>query len=132
MYTTNSEYILEDVTYTEEELTKNTVKQIEEELKTQIEKSEGFLSEELSAQVALNRVRALGQNMGTYFFWNNKRIRVFEAEYKNTQGEAGKLALDIDGSPLLFFADGALKLLTVQSEGKKKCNARDWARGIRF
>ncbi len=101
-------------------------------LAPKIEKAEGFLSEELSAQVALNRVRALGQNMGTYFFWNNKRIRVFEAEYKNTQGEAGKLALDTDGSPLLFFADGALKLLTVQSEGKKKCNARDWARGIRF
>ena len=101
-------------------------------LAPKIEKSEGFLASDTTAQCALNKIRALGQNMGTYFFWNNKRIRVFEAEFCDQNGEAGTLTLDSDGKPLLFFAKGSLKLSLVQSEGKKKCDGRDWARGIKF
>lgn len=68
--TTNSEYILENVTYTEEELTKNTVKQIEEELKAQIENADNIVNEQVNTYtndgyIEIEVIYEVLENVGT-------------------------------------------------------------------
>lgn len=46
--TTNKEYVMKDVTYTEEEVTKIWTAKIEEELKTQIEKTENIINKQIN------------------------------------------------------------------------------------
>lgn len=46
--TTNKEYVLKDITYTEEEITKITVSEMEEELKTEIQDEKNIVNEQVN------------------------------------------------------------------------------------
>ena len=71
----------------------------------------------------LHRMVRVGRAWTT---WRGKRLLVLEARIGDTHGAAGTLRGD-----QVATGDGALRLLTVQPEGRKAVPAAEWLRGAR-
>lgn len=81
---------------------------------------------EQSATVAKRTVR-LGRAWTTF---RGKRLRILEAEVAGDANPmAGRLGRDDDGAVLVGCGEGALRLRTVQAEGKAAVDAADWLNG---
>lgn len=73
-----------------------------------------------TAQTALNKIRALNPEPGTYMVINGQRIKILTAEFTEL----------IDSSkPIIALADGRILLCRVQPAGKIVMDAADWWRG---
>lgn len=96
-----------------------------------LKKEDGQLhfKDQTIAQI-LNRIRALDPWPGTYCFLNGKRMKVLGAEKYHGKMAPGKAENDM-GSLVVGCADGALRLLEVQLEGKKACSDRELLNGIK-
>ena len=63
-----------------------------------------------------------------WFTFEGKRMKVFETEILDKNGEPGKV-FALGGEMYVYCKVGALKLLTIQPENKKQMNGSDYLRG---
>jgi methionyl-tRNA formyltransferase len=73
-------------------------------------------------------VRAMQPSPGAWFESGGQRVKLIAAEPAEGSGEPGTLLAD----GCVATGDAALRLLTVQPEGKPKMAAADWLRGRRL
>lgn len=77
----------------------------------------------------LNQIRGLSPYMGANFILNNKKHKIFEAEFilfKNTSDELGKILND---QFHISCKDGCIVPKTIQKEGSKKMSIEEFLRG---
>ena len=100
-------------------------------LAPKIDKSEGKIDWNRSSVELVNLIRALKYSPGTFSFFGGKRLRIYEAATIDKHGSASEILAIEDGYPIIGCGSGAIKLLSVQAEGKKIQNANEWLRGSR-
>lgn len=97
-----------------------------------IEKEEGRLSFEQGAQSEYNRFRAFTPAPGASIATSSGVLKVSQARFvPDQQGQPGEV-LSLSPNLTVAFANGALQLIEVQPEGKKKMSGRDYANGARL
>lgn len=99
-----------------------------------IEKEEGKLDFNKSVEELDRLIRALGSTVGTYLEYNNERIKIIQATFKNSLTETEQ-KLDngnIDTQFNIKCSNGILKPLVLQKEGKKALNIDEFLRGFKF
>ena len=84
-----------------------------------------------TARQVVDLVRSASPVPGTHTTFEGRRFKVYRAVVADGTGEPGELvAVDGDG-PVVACGDGAVRLLTVQPEGKPRMDAGAWANGAR-
>ena len=95
-----------------------------------IEKAEAELSIQRPALGEYNRFRAFTPAPGSFLRTILGTLRISSARFVPTNGEAGIVQ---STSPLTVgFQEGAIQLLEVQPEGKKRMSGKDFANGARM
>ena len=95
-----------------------------------IEKSEAELHVENAAKQEYDRFRAFTPEPGAFLRTASGVMRLSGARLSELQGEPGTV---LSTSPLtIAFANGAIELLEVQPEGKKRMTGKDFANGARL
>jgi methionyl-tRNA formyltransferase len=84
-----------------------------------------------------NAVRAFASSTGAFTFFGGKRLKLWRTVPVETLpagcgGPPGRVLCFIEGDPVVACAEGALRLLEVQAEGKRKVDGADWACGCRL
>ena len=96
-----------------------------------LKKGDGRIDWSLSAESIRNRIRGLDPWPGAFTFWRGKRLRLWEAEAKDT-GSAGKpgevLSVDDEGVNVRA-GGGTLRLKSVQLEGGRRLGVEEFLRG---
>lgn len=97
-----------------------------------IQKEDGFLDFNFTATKLHNKVRALGENPGCYFFIGEDRIKVLKTaictEFNIKSGEI----LVQNKRFLIGTSDGSLEILKCQAPNGKMLNAKDFLNGYKF
>ncbi|MCR5742567.1 MAG: methionyl-tRNA formyltransferase [Lachnospiraceae bacterium] len=97
-----------------------------------ITKENGHIDWNQSAVKIERMVRGYNPWPAAYTYVGSKMFKIWEAKLAETQGlGAGEFIVD-DGSMVVGTGDGALRLISVQLEGKKRMNIADFLRGYRF
>ncbi|SMG08442.1 methionyl-tRNA formyltransferase [Dethiosulfovibrio salsuginis] len=95
-----------------------------------IDKKEALLSWNLSARSIHCKVRALNPSPGAYLYIQGCRVKIWSTEVVDViQGSSGVLSIDDSGFPVVKCSSGAVRLLEVQPEGKKRLSGVEWVRG---
>ena len=84
---------------------------------------DGVIDWQESSDVTLRRIRAVNAHTQVH----GKRLRVITAEPAPAHGSPGSLQAD----GIVSTANGGVRLLTVQPEGKGPMDAADWLRGLK-
>jgi methionyl-tRNA formyltransferase len=92
-----------------------------------LDRSEGRLDWNMSSKQLERRVRALNPWPGVWFEHQGQRIKVLEAGLSERSGETGTV---LDDKLSVACAQGALKLLRVQKQGKGPVAVEDFLRGF--
>ena len=92
-----------------------------------LDRSEGRLDWNMSSKQLERRVRALNPWPGVWFEHQGRRIKVLEAGLSERSGETGTV---LDDKLSVACAQGALKLLRVQKQGKGPVAVEDFLRGF--
>lgn len=100
-------------------------------LAAKVEKSEAELSFSKPALHEYNRFRAFTPAPGAFLRTAHGTVRVHQARLSEAMGVPGTL-LAVSPEPVVAFEGGALRLLEVQPEGKRRMPGRDWANGARL
>jgi methionyl-tRNA formyltransferase len=96
-----------------------------------LKKEDGFLNFKESDFCKLhNQIRALDPWPGTFCYLNNQRLKVFKIEKSNKSLRPGETALEM-GQLLVGTIGGAIRLLSVQLEGKKVCSDSELINGFK-
>lgn len=95
-----------------------------------IAKSDAEITKDTPVEKARNMIRAYNPWPVAYLTIGEERLRVFFAERAPVKGEAGTFSQE-GGELFLNLSDGALRLITVQAEGKKQMSGRDYLIGHR-
>jgi len=96
-----------------------------------IKKEQGCINfaEENSTQI-INRFKAFTPWPGTYFYLNDKRIKIIEIVADNSKLKAGTVSTDFN-SLLIGTKTDTLRVKTLQLEGKKPCSDIDFINGFK-
>ncbi len=78
----------------------------------------------------LNLIRGISPIPAAYCFLNNKRLKVFEGELSEVNLKPGETSVSFN-SLLIGTKEGALRLKTVQIEGKGKCKDNELLNGLK-
>ena len=97
-----------------------------------LSKEEFHVSWDWPADRADRTIRALEALGGAFVMAGGKRLKLWRASPVDASGAPGTVVELRDGTPVMAFASGALLLLEVQAEGKKRSPASEWARGLRL
>lgn len=97
-----------------------------------IKKSEGILYWDEKASFLYNKIRAFKHFPGTFCFIDGKRLAIKEAEIVKKSGPSSSIIGFESGMPIVACLEDALKLITVQQEGKREQKASEWVRGSRM
>lgn len=95
----------------------------------QISKDEGRLDWTRSAAELERLVRAFTPWPGTFTTWQGKQLKVHRAELAQGQAEPGRVVALGGGGCAVGTAQGLLRLLEVQLEGKKRLAIGEFLRG---
>ena len=99
-----------------------------------IRKEEEIIDWNTSAINAHNKIRALTR-LGAYTCFRGKKLKVFKSELINNwpepQQKPGSIVLVSSDSFAVACADGAVKILEVQLENKKRMNSKDFINGYK-
>lgn len=96
-----------------------------------IEKAEALINWNLPADVIERKIRALNPFPGAYFICRGERIKVFEAALEPATETTIMHGMVLDDHLLVGCGAGtALRLKTVQREGKRPTSAEDFLRGF--
>jgi methionyl-tRNA formyltransferase len=93
-----------------------------------IDKAEARIDWALPATETDRLVRAMQPAPGAWFEGAGSRVKLIAAEPVPGTGTPGTLI----GPDILATGEGALRLITVQPEGKPRMAAADWLRGRRL
>lgn len=87
-----------------------------------------------TAQTTYNMIRGLSPYPTAFTIFQDKTLKVFEAELQNTEPGIQAGGFLSDGKTFLKFAciDGFINLVEVQLEGKKRMKINEFLRGIRL
>ena len=97
-----------------------------------IKKEDGFLDFTNSAKSIVNRVRALGENPGCYFFIGDERIKVSKTAIC-TDFDAKPNEIFVKNKKFLIGAkDACVEILRCQAPNGKMLDARDFLNGYKF
>ena len=103
-----------------------------------INKIDGQLDWRKSACELHNRIRGFQPWPCGYFFHDGAMTKVWGSEVVDAAGEPGELIDTAGAGPLIATTQGALRLLELQPEGKRKMSGRDflngqkWTNGLRL
>ena len=100
-------------------------------LAPKVEKSEAELHFSQHALEEYARFRAFTPAPGAFLRTATGTLRLHAVRSDDAAGEPGTL-LAVSPEPVVAFAEGALRLLEVQPEGKRRMPGRDWANGARL
>jgi methionyl-tRNA formyltransferase len=92
-----------------------------------IEKAETRMDFLKSAEVLRNHVHGLSPFPGAWFEVNGSRVKVLQCEATDAVGEPG---MTLDGDLLIGCGRGAIRLLTLQREGKDAMKGDGFLRGF--
>lgn len=95
-----------------------------------IEKEDGFLDFRESAEVIVNKVRALALNPGCFFMLGEDRIKVYAAESCTGEGESGEIISNFKQF-VIKSGEGAVRILKCQAPGGKVLSASDFLNGYK-
>ena len=90
-----------------------------------ITKAEAEIDWTLSAVEIDRHIRGLNPFPGAFTFAEGKRLKLWDVEIVESEGEPGDLHEDV-----VSGGQGALRLITVQPEGKPRMSASDWLNGV--
>lgn len=95
-----------------------------------LKKEDGHLDFKEVAEKLYNKVRALNPWPGTYCYFNNKLLKIFEAApvAMKSQKPSGTVIENKEGL-IVACGQGALCLLEVQLEGKKRMSTKEFLKG---
>ncbi len=95
-----------------------------------IKKSQEQLDLTQSVINVYNHIRALSDVPGAYTILNNKKVKLFDAQYELKQHQSfGKICFE-DNKFAFYLSDGILYVSTLQVEGKVKMKASDFYNGF--
>lgn len=77
-------------------------------------------------------VRAMNPSPGAFVLIHGKRVKIWEAVSHSSSGQPGEILDFVEGCPVVAASEGAVVLLSIQPEGKKRLGGAEWARGIRL
>jgi len=97
-----------------------------------IDKAEEQISWSQTCLKVHNTVRALASSSGAFALALGKRLKLWRTAPVNVRGEPGKVLFFTEGDPVVACTDGAVRLLEVQGEGKRRTSGAEWARGVRL
>ncbi len=80
----------------------------------------------------VNRVRGLSPAPGAYFLWRGRRLKVLRAEKRHEPGPPGTILRVEDQALVCGTGAGAVALVEVQPEGKRRMTGAEFARGQRL
>ena len=83
----------------------------------------------LSSEKIYNKIRAFSPNPGTWFFYNNERIKILSAKKSNKKGIPGTI---LNNNFEISCNDGSILPIYMQKEGKKSLFIDDFLRGFNF
>jgi methionyl-tRNA formyltransferase len=96
-----------------------------------VEKEEAELHFLGNAALEYNRFRAFTEAPGAYVKTNRGQLRIRQARLSSAQGTPGEL-LPAGESLVVAFQNGALDIIEIQPEGKRRMTGRDFANGARL
>jgi len=96
-----------------------------------IKKEDGKIDWNKSAKKIDGQIRAYEEWPNAFTFWDNKQLKILEAEIsnKNTEHKLGKVFLDENKNLCVQTKNGILILKNIQLEGKKSMQARNFING---
>lgn len=96
-------------------------------------KEDGLMDFSKSPQQIINQIRALSENIGTYFFLKNNKIKVFSAIIceKDTKNLRISQILDDKKHFIIGCNKGAIEILSCLSPSGKKMSGADFLNGFR-
>ena len=95
-----------------------------------IVKSDAEITSRVTSAHALNMIRAYSPWPVAYILVGGERLRVFNAVAAEKCGAPGTL-YESEGEICLNLPDGAIRLVTVQADGKRQMSSRDYLIGHR-
>ena len=93
-----------------------------------IVKADAEITADKTASTALNMVRAYNPWPVAFLTVQGERLRVFSAAIAEKKGAAGSFYSD-SGELFLNLSEGALRLITVQADGKKQMSGKEYLIG---
>ena len=98
-----------------------------------IQKNEFEISFSMTAEKFCDTVRALDMSGGAYAIIKGKRVKIWRAEtVQQNFCENNIGTVKFEDNPIIICKNFSVKLCEVQSEGKKRMSAREWAAGLRL
>ena len=106
-----------------------------------LEKAEAQISWDLGCLSVHNTVRAFASSFGAFVTIGGKRLKVWRTSLvslsslvspSNAEETPGKILSLADGDPVVACGDGAVRLMEVQNEGKRRVSGAEWRKGARL
>lgn len=98
-----------------------------------LEKEDGFIDWELTAEIIYNQVRGLNPWPGAYTFIDDKMLKIWETEIKQKVGRDYQPGTVVNASPdqdlVVQCGRGLLRIKKLQMEGRKRMSADKFLRG---
>ena len=91
-----------------------------------IEKAEGKIDWNNSAESIIGKINGLYSNPGAWFIYNGERYKILKAEIGNA---TGKIGLVLDDYLEISCSDKSIKILEIQREGKRPQNIKEFMLG---
>ena len=91
-----------------------------------IEKPEGKIDWNNSAESIIGKINGLYSSPGAWFIYNGERYKVLKAEIGNA---IGKIGLVLDDYLEISCSDKSIKILEIQREGKRPQNIKEFMLG---
>ena len=100
-----------------------------------IKKEDGRVDWSRPAEEIERKIRGLDPWPSAWTILEGRQLKIWKAEVageEDREGEAGSVLLSDDGKWIVKTGDGALRLLEIQWEGKKRMGAAEFLRGHRI
>ena len=94
-----------------------------------IEKSDGKINWNESAELIQAKVNALNPNPGGWFIFDNERYKILRADISLTDGQPGEV---INDDFVVGCGNKSLKIIEIQRQGKKPQNSKDFLMGSKI